>query len=149
MKKFAFSLQKLLDYKEQIFDIERSVLADMRAVLARLEQELTEMKDDQAARAGELRQKMMKGIPAIEMETHKNYLTMLDFSIKQKIQQIEMQKTVIEKQAEKVREAKIDISTMEKLKERKLEEYNHAVSKAEEIFIEEFVNNANLAKEAI
>lgn len=146
MKKFAFSLQKLLDYKEQMFDIEMTVLADMRAVLTRLEQELAEMKDDQNSRAAQLRQKMMRGIPAIEMETHKNYLTMLDFSIKQKAQQIEMQKVVIDKQADKVREAKIEISTMEKLKERKLEEYNHAAGKAEEIFIEEFVANANMAK---
>ena len=148
MKKFAFSLQRLLNYKEQIFDIERTVLADMRAILAGLEQELADMRAQQAQRSHELRQKAARGISAVEMETHKNYLTMLDFSIRQKMQQIEMQKAAIDKQADKVREAKIEISTMEKLKERKLEEYNHALSKAEELFIEEFVSNAR-AVEAI
>jgi len=145
MKKFMFSLQKLLDYQEQLFDAERAVLADMRAVLARLERELEDMIADRQARTAGYREKAAQGMAAIEMETHKNYLTMLDFSIKQKIQQIEMQKVVIDKQMEKVRQAKLEIATMEKLKERKLEEYNYAANKAHDLFIEEFVSHVRAA----
>ena len=147
MKKFAFSLQKLLNYKEQLFDAELTILADMRAALAKMEDELADMNAERATRTSDFCQKAAKGIPAIEVEMHKNYLTMLDFSIRQKQQQIEMQSKAIDKQAEKVRQAKMEISTMEKLRERKLEEYNHAASKAEELFIEEFVTNAKAVKE--
>jgi len=146
MKKFTFSLQKLLDYNEQLFDIERAVLADMRAVLAQMERELEDMSAERQNRRDKFREKAAKGMPAVEMETHKNYLIMLDFTIRQKIQQIEMQKVVIDKQVEKVRQAKLEISTMEKLKERKFEEYNYAANKAHELFIEEFVSNARAAK---
>lgn len=146
MKKFSFSLQKLLDYKEQLFDAERRALADMRAALARMEQEREDMSAERATRTADFCQKAARGIPAVEVETHKNYLTMLDFSIRQKNQQIELQNQAIDKQADKVREAKLEISTIEKLRERKLEEYNYAASKEEELFIEEFVTNTKAVK---
>ena len=149
MKKFAFSLQKLLDYQQQMFEIELTVLGDMRAVLAAMEEDLENTKAESVQRAVNFRQKAAKGMPAIQMETHKNYMTMLDFTIKQKEQQIQMQIATIERQAEKVLEAKREISTIEKLRERKLEEYNHSVRKAEELFIEEFVGAARVAKAAV
>ena len=39
-------------------------------------------------------------------------------------------------------DAKIDTSSIEKLKEHKLEDYNKAVQKAEENLIDEFVSSA-------
>jgi len=141
MKKFNFSLQKLLDYKEQLFDVERTILGDMHAALNGMLEERDEMRRQHTGRSAELREKMIAGISAIEMETHKNFLTMLDFSIKQKEQQIELQRKAIDKQTDKVKEAKIELSTIEKLKERKLEDYNYEANKAEQAFIEEFVSN--------
>lgn len=142
MKKFSFSLQRLLGYKEQLLDAERAVLADMNAVLNRLIAERDDMQRQQAERCELLRQKALEGMSAIEMETHKNYLTALDFSIRQKKQQIEMQRAAIDRQTDKVREVKLEISSMEKLRERKLEEYNYTAAKEEELFIEEFVSYA-------
>lgn len=142
MKKFSFSLQKLLDYREQMLEAERTILADMNAILNGLIQEREELQQQQTDRSAQLRELTAGGISAMEMETHKNYLTMLDFTIRQKRQQIELQRRAIDQQTDKVREAKIEISTMEKLRERKLEEYNYGVQKAEEQMIEEFVSNA-------
>ncbi|MPN20524.1 hypothetical protein SDC9_167903 [bioreactor metagenome] len=50
-----------------------------------------------------------------------------------------LQKREEEKRAEVV-EVKIETSTLEKLKEKKLEQYNKEVQKSEELFIEEFVS---------
>lgn len=146
MKKFSFSLQKLLNYKEQVFDAEMTTLAEMRAVLATLEGELADMQTERKTRYADFTSRAARGIAAIEMETHKNYITMLDFATKQKQNQIEMQQRAVDKQAEKVFECKMEISTMEKLREKKLEEYNSMVAKAEEIFIEEFVTNSKALK---
>ena len=46
-----------------------------------------------------------------------------------------------EKKREEVVEAKKETSSIEKLKERKLEDYNKAVLKSDEQFIEEFVSS--------
>ncbi len=45
---------------------------------------------------------------------------------------------------QEVVEAKVDTSKFEKLKEKKFQEYQKAVMKADELFIEEFVSNTTL-----
>ncbi|MDR2908267.1 MAG: flagellar export protein FliJ [Oscillospiraceae bacterium] len=149
MKKFSFSLQRLMGYKEQILDVEITVLADMNAALNGFLAELSELESQHEQRGALLREKARAGISAVELETHKNYLTSLDFSIKQKKQQIKMQRMAIDKQMDKVREAKVEISTMEKLREKKLEEYNYAARKAEELMIEEFVSFSRTAEASV
>lgn len=146
-KKFGFSLQKLLSYKEQVFDIERSVLGDMQAVLQRLRSELADLQREHVLRAGEYSRMISEGTTPPEMERHKNYMMQVDLAIRQTEKQIELQQLAVEKQMDKVRECKIEISTMEKLREKKLEEYNYLESKAQELFIEEFVGNARASAE--
>ena len=141
MKKFNFSLQKLLDYKEQVFETERNILVEMNAVLARLQEELARMQNEHIQRVRELNEKAAQGMLPAEMQTHKYYLVVLDEEILQKIEQIELQQQAIDKQMDVVREARLEISTIEKLKERKLEEYNYTAMKEHEQFIEEFVTN--------
>lgn len=142
MKKFSFSLQRLLRYKEQVFDIEQSILADMNAVMHQMKDALEHLQREHVTRSKEFNEKAASGTTVVEMQRHKHYMTTVDEAIVQKKLQIELQKQAIDKQTDKVREAKIEISTMEKLKEKKLEEYNHLATKAQELFIEEFVSNA-------
>ena len=49
-----------------------------------------------------------------------------------------------EKKREAVVEAKKETSSIEKLKEKKLDAYQKAVAKSEELFIEEFVSTARV-----
>ena len=146
MKKFLFPLQKLLDYKEQMLDIERTSLAQMNAVLAAFSKELSVLQKQHESRAAEFREKSKEGMPIVEMEIHKNYLSSLEDSIKNKKQQIKLQRAAVDKQQTKVRDVKIEVSTMEKLRERRLEEYNLKARKTEEIFIEEFISYKRAAQ---
>jgi flagellar FliJ protein len=147
-KKFSFSLQKLLNYKEQLFDIERTILTEMNAELSRLHSELSRFYREHREKSQDLVLKSAEGISPFEMMSHKNYLVMIEDSIEEKLKQIEMQQQVIDKQMDKVREAKMEISTMEKLKEKKLEEYTYKDNKAQEQFIEEFVNHTKSVADA-
>lgn len=142
MKKFAFSLQRLLNYKEQVLDVERATLADMNAVLRGFIEELEAMREEYVRRSRQNAQKAAEGTTPADMEMRRNYLLRLDGQIHDKTIQIEMQRRVVEKQTDKVRETNIEISTMEKLREKKLEEYNALDQKEQELFIDEFVNNA-------
>ena len=141
MKKFAFTLQRLLDYKEQVFEAERNILVEMNAVLARLYAELSAMREELAARVSAFNAKAAQGILPAEIQAHKYYLVVLNEGIRSKEAQIEMQQQAVDRQMDTVREAKLEISTMEKLRDKKLEEYQYLVTKADEQFIEEFVSN--------
>jgi flagellar FliJ protein len=124
-----------------MFETERNILAEMNAVLARLQTELEQMQSEHMQRVKELNEKAAEGMLPAEMQTHKYYLVVLDEEILKKIGQIELQQRAIDKQMDVVREARLEISTIEKLKERKLDEYNYMAMKEHEQFIEEFVTN--------
>lgn len=140
MKKFQFSLEKLLRYKKQLFDAERTVLADMNARLTRLNQELAQLNDTLSEGADTLRKRYTEGISATEIIQHKIYLNSVGESILQKEREIIFQQQAIDRQAEKIREAKIELSTIEHLKEKKLEEYTYLENKLHDQFIEEYVS---------
>ena len=80
MKKFEFSLKKLLDFKQQILKKEKNELASLRV----LEQEQTQQKQKLIA---ELEKKntefnCSKGFSPHQMAVHKNYMSLLDEKIK-------------------------------------------------------------------
>lgn len=141
MKQFRFSLEKLLRYKEQLLDVERGVLAEMNARLAQLQRELEQLQNAFHGGSRDLNRKYAEGITPVEIIRHKTYLHDLAEGIIQRQREIELQQQAIDRQIGRVREAKIEISTIEKLKEKKLEEYSYLAAKAEEQVIEEFVSN--------
>lgn len=140
-KKFSFSLQRLLDFKVQLFDVERTILAEMNALLQQMNQELEDLYREHREKTQELREESARGMTSLQWMNHKNYLRLVEELIQEKLRQIELQVEAIERQTDKVREAKIEISSIEKLKEKKWEEYVYKENKAEEQFIEEFVSN--------
>ena len=145
MKRFAFSLQRLLDYRQQVLEAERATLAEMNAVMRRFVNELAGMKAEWERRTRELADLAARGTVSFELQRHSNYLRALDEDIFNKQIQIDMQQKVIDRQEERVRETKMEIQTIEKLKENKLEEYNYLDRKEQERFIEEFVSNAKVS----
>lgn len=142
MKKFSFSLQRLLNYTEQLLDVERATLADMNAVLRGFINELEDMRRERVRISLEYAEKNAAGTTPNDMQMYRNYLRNLDEEIFNKEIQIEMQRRVVSKQEDKVREVNMEIKTMGSLREKKLEEYNYMDAKEQELFIEEFVSNA-------
>lgn len=141
MKKFSFSLQRLLDYRKQMLDLERSKLANVNAALRSFEDELAAFKDERVRRARDYQDAIIEGLTPLDMEIYRNYLRTLDDNIFHKGVQVDMQRKVVEKQMDKVRETNMEITIMEKLKENRLAEYNYLDQKEQELFIEEFVTN--------
>ena len=141
MKKFQFSLQKLLNYREQLLNIEMGTLNNMYARLRALQDELEAIENGLVAANEGFKRRTAEGILAMQMVSHNAYIESLHDDILTKNNQISLQQQAIDRQMDKVREAKIEISTMEKLKERKIEEYQYLEMKEQELFIEEFVSN--------
>lgn len=142
MKKFQFSLGKLLDYKDQVLDKEKNELAVLNGQRAQaysdkeaLQRKLKEAQDDFNRQAA-------KGMSAMQMTLFTGYHKSLRMQIEDAERAIvEIEKSV-EKQTKVVTEASKDVNSLEKLREKQLSDYNFQAAKAEELFIEEYVSSS-------
>ena len=141
MKKFKFSLDKLLNYKEQILDKEKNELSALRHKKQSAEEELSEVKNHLKVSNQNYIEKSQAGMSAQDMVVSKRYLNSLTDRIFQLEKIIEIYEEKIQKQLLVVIEATKEVNTIQKLEEKQLEEYNTAVRKADENFIQEFVIN--------
>ena len=142
MKKFKFSLDSVLSYKQQVLESLQGehavILAQVREQEGVLERTWQDYRDCDA----EYRQRKAEGITITDAMVYQNGLRVLERDIQRETDRLEELRRKEEKKRREVVDAKIDTSSIEKLKEHKLEDYNKAVQKAEENLIDEFVSSA-------
>ena len=144
MKKFKFSLDTVLDYKQQVLDALKgehaAILAQVRAqedVLAAVWQRYRTCNE-------EYRTRKIEGMTIVEATLYQSGLRALELEIQRETDKLEkLRKEEDEKRMEMV-EAKKETSSLEKLKEKKLNLYQKAVQKDEELLIDEFISSARI-----
>lgn len=140
MKKFKFSLDTVLSYKQQVLEALQGehalALAAVREQEALLENLWQEYRDYNA----EYRHRAEEGLLLTEALMYQNGLRAAEREIQRETARLKELQAEEEKRREKVVEAKKDTSSIEKLKEKKLDAYHKAEAKSEEAFIEEFVS---------
>lgn len=146
MKKFNFSLQKVLEIKEQILGNLKIELGSLNNELINKDTAIRNLKSQFKQIENEFNEKSSVAISVGEM----TYYKMLMSNILKQVEHKEEEKKIIHKKIEAKRQEIInmnmEISSLEKLKDNELEKYNKAVTRSEEIFIEEFVSNKSMAK---
>ena len=142
MKKFRFSLETVLDYKNQALDALRTehgaILAQVRAqekVIEDLETEYRQSDED-------FTQRKLEGINVLDAMSYEAYLRSLERKLQEEYRKLERLRKREEDKRAQVVEARKETATIEKLKEHKLEDYRKAEQKDEEKRIEEFVTTA-------
>ena len=90
----------------------------------------------------EYRRRKTEGIAITDAMVYQNGLRVLEQEIQQETEKLEALRKKEEKKRQEVVDAKIDTSSIEKLREHKLEDYHKAEQKAEEVLIDEFVSSA-------
>ena len=140
MKKFHFTLQKLKDFREQELDRQKNILSMLQADLRRIEEARELLIEKVKEQAEQLDRVYRLGSTASDIAMRKRYIVTLQQEIHIKEQQALDKRAEIEEQLSVVVEATKEVKTLEKLEEKQLEEYNHAASKENEQFIEEFVS---------
>ena len=141
MKKFNFTLQSLKRYNDQVLSGEKSVLGRLRAELAEQQSQLDEKTAEYEQSIIKLNSLVSGGTTAMRLSLHKKYVSSLQQDIYRIKAQMAQKREEIEIQLEKVVEATKEVSKLEKLEEKQLEEYRYAAQKEEELRIEEFVSN--------
>lgn len=140
MKKFKFSLEKLLEIREQELKSERDELAKLNAQKRDMELEVERLliRFDETNR--ELVNSARLGIAQQEMVLKKAFINKLSDDMRVLRYKISHMDTKIDAQMVVVMEASRSVKVIEKLKEKRVEEYHKEELKAEEQFIEEFVS---------
>ncbi len=144
MKKFSFQLEPVLKYKSDILEVRRN--EHSRALKAVVDQEnhIQELENEKRAYMLEFEEKKKGFITVIEASVYESYLQRQNAVIRTEHKKLkQLQKTEEEKRNIMI-EAKKEKLSIEKLREIKVGQYNQAVQKENEMFIEEFVSNSRI-----
>lgn len=140
MKKFHFSLETVLDYKQQIL---ASLQAEHGAILAQVrEQErlIEELEAEYQQMDGEFAQRKLEGIAILDAMKYEQYLRAMERQIQLALEDLAQLRKKEEAKRAEVVTAKQDTSSIEKLREKKLDHYKKAMQKNEEAMIDELVS---------
>lgn len=142
MKKFVFTLQKVLDYKQQILEVLKNEMAVLEAKLREMETHIEEIRQESRQTDGELCEKLEDGINPDGVALYKRYLIELNRrAILLEVQKADLLRAVSAKRQEIIG-MNSDISGLERLKDKQLAEYLSLSRKEQELMIEEFVSRA-------
>ena len=145
MKKFNFPLDTVLNYKDQVLENLKSEHAQILATVAQQEKRIEELMEQSRSATIRYREDTYLGITVNIMREYERYITCIQQKIVAEQGVLLKLKRKEEEKRSEVIEAKKDKTSIDKLKEKKLVQYNKEMLKSEELFIEEFVSNAMAA----
>ena len=128
-----------MEYKQQVLD---SLQAEHGAILAKVRRQEELIEELEAAYrhlAQEFNRRKLEGISILDAMKYEQYLRSSERQLEEAYQHLAKLQKQEEAKRDEVVEAKKETSSIEKLREKKLEGYNKAVQKSEEAMIDEFV----------
>ena len=144
MKKFRFSLETVLDYKQEVLSALQTEHATILARVHAQEDLLEELENYYSELDAEFTERKLEGITILDAMQYEQYLRATERQIEEAVEILERLRAEAEAKRLEVVEAKKETSSIEKLREKKLDSYNKAVQKSEELIIEEFVTTARV-----
>ena len=142
-------MEKLQNYKEQILESEKNHLGILRKELNSLHHALDALLKLIDLKSDELEYTMLKSITPADFAARKRFITFKQQEAHEMRRLIAHKELEVERQLQVVIEATKEVSTLEKLEERQLEEHRYAEMKEEELFIEEFVSGERARRQMI
>lgn len=146
MKKFIFSLERLMSYKQKLFDAQRARLAELAALLAKQQKARALKAREYADSIADYKLKAAAGLNTTQIAVHKNYIRDIERTIERMDKEIEETAARVERQKAELVRVRTELRSVELLREKRLEEHNQKESKEQELFIEEFVVSSRYSK---
>ena len=140
MKRFKYSLENVLHYKEQILDSINAEHGILLAQIRKKEAEIQELENKLLSVQDKMDDLKKQDVQIKDICLYGMYISEMEDQIRKKQEQLQFLQQQEEKKKEQVIAAKIDTSRYEKLKDRRQNEYEKAAKKAQELFIEEFAS---------
>lgn len=143
MKKFQFSLNTVLSYKQQRLELLQNEHSVLLLHVQAAERRLFELQAQYGQEREEYAVKSSQGISITEARLWESKFRALEQDIQAAAKKLEEEKSIAEKKREEVVDAKKDTTSIEKLKEKKIAAYQKAAEKETEHLIDEFVSSVS------
>ena len=141
MKKFVFSLEKVLNYKSQVEESLRNEHAAALRDIRIKEEEIEGLEQSRESYMDEYNQNRDGVCDPNSLSAYNMYFLRIENRIQEEHMKLAALQEVEVQCREKVLEAKKERASLEMLKEKKIKEYQKAEQKEQELLIEEFVAN--------
>lgn len=139
MKRFQFSLDTVLDYKNQVLDNLRAEQAVINKAVQTQEEQVVQVRRTLDGYQSEFDEAKVSGSVIERFLLYDMCIVNTERTLKEEKKRLAELEKKAEIKKKEVVDAKTDTSKFEKLKEKRLNAYNKAAAKAEEQFAEEFV----------
>ena len=144
MKQFNYRLETVLAYKTQVLDNLKSEHAVIIQKVNRKQEEIQGLNRELVSYESGFDEVKEKGAAIEDYRLFDMCIGRMEEIIDTEKERLKKLRQEEDAKKQEVVEAKVDTSKFEKLKENKFQEYQKAVMKADELFIEEFVSNTTL-----
>ena len=140
MKKFEFTLSKMLDYKDQVLDKEKNALMQLRNQKNKIDEKILSLENEAVRVGNQYQEESQKGITAIQIRCYDFQLENIRRQVAQLKQEQKVMAIAVERQLQVVIALSQEVSGLDKLQEKQLEEYNYLQARADETFISEYIS---------
>ncbi|MCI9456321.1 MAG: hypothetical protein HFE44_04995 [Oscillospiraceae bacterium] len=139
MRRFEFSLDRVLGYKNQMLDREKNELARLRMVKNQMDKELEELLEEFQVVNHKMMVESQKGVTALKLKGFQFQLDCLRDDMEQLNEKRRDQDVLIDEQLGVVLELSQSVSGLDKLKDHQKEEFARYEAKVNETEISEFI----------
>ncbi|MCH3998800.1 MAG: flagellar export protein FliJ [Lachnospiraceae bacterium] len=141
MKKFKYSLQNVLQYKDEILDTEKGEYAARMAAVNQQKKRIEDLVKEQDDLSEEFDEVKRGSTCITDFQIFSGLLDSMERQIEEEQKKLVKLEKHAEEQKKVVIAANVDVKKFVKLKERKLQDYQKAEQKDNEEFVEEFVQH--------
>ena len=141
MKRFQFGLDTVLQYKRQVLDGAQNEYAEAIQRVRQQERRLREAEARHRSLNQQFRRAEAEGITIADAMGYEMGLRMLEGEIQREESRLHQLQTEAEERRKRMIAARQDTSSLEKLREKKLESYEKELQRQEELRIDELVAN--------
>lgn len=142
MKKFSFSLARMMNYEEQLLEKEKGAMGRLIAERDEMEKRRQMIMEQLTQVHGEMDREIRKGTTIYQINTYTAVIKTGKMQLEELKKYIAIRNSEIERQRQVVIEASREVKKLEKLKEKQLEEYHHSEKKEQEDLISEQVSSS-------
>ncbi len=139
MKKFAFSLERMQRYKKQMVDKEKQILAALQKQKADIIGNIEHLEQFEIQQTHQLQQRQIAGMQAQQLAGYSYFSQNIRTQIASLRNELEQLQPRIDAQIEVVKNVSQELKSIDKLEEKKLEEYQLEVARAENEQLTEYI----------
>ena len=141
MRKFEFTMRKILDLKNNILEAEKNRLGQLQEAQRRIEAEIAQLEQAMQDISHEMTDKQTEGVTVAELIAYNARRANIRMQLEELAKRLVDAKKSVDHQMQIVVEASREVSKIEKVEERQYEVYREGEKKAESARVEELVAN--------